>query len=213
MSLGVEPLWFFARLLLWFVVLFAVWLFVGPWYTSVLAVLVELVVSLVDRPTHLWSVGTTIQFWPRGFAVPAQPPSIAAEWIQANTILLMALMAATPAADWHQKLRRLAMALALVLCWQILDVTLAIEFGYATRVDPRAYSDTARYWLAAATNLAMYVDTQVVPFMIWAGLHFQELLGWARRGTPRPTERGRDLHSEERRGFTRRGGHPRGSAH
>jgi|DewCreStandDraft_5_1066085.scaffolds.fasta_scaffold08104_4 hypothetical protein len=177
---GVKPLRFLGRLLAWFVGLFALWLVVGPWYTSMLSVCAELVVSVVDRPTHVWSTGTTIQFWPRGFTVPSQPPSIAAEWIQANTILLLALMLATPAATWQQKFRRLGVAYGLVLIWQVLDVCLAIEYGYATQIDPRAYTEGTRYALALTTNLAMYVDTQVVPFMIWAGIHFRQLLALAR---------------------------------
>ncbi|GIW45557.1 MAG: hypothetical protein KatS3mg077_2839 [Candidatus Binatia bacterium] len=187
MSLAVDPLRFLGQLLLSFVALFFVWLFVGPWYTSFLAVLAELAVSIADRPTAVWSAGTALFFWPRGLALPPQPPTIAGEWIQANTILLLALMIATPAATWEKKGKRLALAFALVLLWQVTELVLAIQFGYATQVDPQAYSARARYRLALLTNLAMYVDTQVVPFMIWAGIHFRELLARALR---RPSSQG-----------------------
>lgn len=190
MSLAVDPLRFLGRLLLSFVSLFFVWLFVGSWYTSVLAVLAELAVSIVDRPTTVWSAGTALFFWPRGVALPPQPPTIAGEWIQANTILLLALMIATPAATWEKKSKRLALAFALVLSWQVSELVLAIRFGYATEVDPQAYSAGARYRLALLTNLAMYVDTQVVPFMIWAALHFRELLALAKRESTPELARG-----------------------
>lgn len=194
MSLAAEPLKFFGRLLLAFVSLFALWLVIGPWYTQLLAVLAELAVSLVDRPTHVWSSGTTLLFWPRGYPVPSSPPTIAAEWIQANTILLLALMLATPAASWAVKARRTGLALFLVVLWQVVDVTLAMQFGYATQLDPRSYTDSARFRLALFTNLAMYLDTQVIPFMIWAGIHFRELLAIA--GTARVPERGPSSRSD-----------------
>ncbi|GBD25093.1 hypothetical protein HRbin30_00408 [bacterium HR30] len=179
MSLAVEPLKFFARLLLAFVGFFAAWLVVGPGYTRFLAALAELTVSVVDRPTHVWSAGTTLFFWPRGYQPPNTPPSIAAEWIHANTILLLALMVATPASTWSAKIKRSALAFLFVLLWQVLDVTLAIQFGYATQLDPHSYTASTRYRLALFTNLAMYLDTQIVPFMIWAGIHFRQLLAMA----------------------------------
>lgn len=179
MSLAVEPLKFLGRLLVAFVAFFAAWLAIGPAYTSMLAALAELTVSVVDRPTHVWSQGTTVFFWPRGYPVPTAPPSIAAEWIQANTILLLALMVATAAPTWRAKGKRMLIALVLVLLWQVLDVTLAIEFGYATQLDPYSYNAATRYRLALFTNLVMYLDTQIIPFMIWAGIHFRELLAIA----------------------------------
>lgn len=177
MRLPVDPWRFLARLSLWFVGCFLVWLYLGPWYTRLLALTAEVGASLADRATHVWSEGTTLYFWPKGFATPQRPPAIAAEWIQANTILLFAFMAATPAPTWKGKARRMSLAFLLVLAWQTLDIVLAIKFGYATQIDPRAYTERARYVYAFATNVAMYVDTQVVPFMIWAGIHFRELLG------------------------------------
>ncbi|MCX8073133.1 MAG: hypothetical protein N3C12_11885 [Candidatus Binatia bacterium] len=181
MSLAVEPLKFLGRILLAFLGFFVFWLLIGSAYTAGLAVFAELVVSIVDRPTSVWSSGTTLFFWPRGYQIPGNPPSIAAEWIHANTVLLLALMIATPAPSWNAKSKRLSVALLLLLLWQVLDVVLAIEFGYATRIDPQAYSARFRYRLALLTDLAMYVDTQVVPFMIWAGIHFRQLLSIAGR--------------------------------
>ncbi len=167
---------FLARLSLWFVACFLVWLWLGPLYTRLLAVGAEVAAGVFDRPTAVWSEGTTLFFWPRGVPLPNRAPAIAAEWIQANTILLLALMAATPARSRSLKAKRFATAFGLVLAWQVFDVFLAIKFGYATQIDPPAYSERARYFYAFATNFAMYVDTQVVPFVIWAGIHFRELL-------------------------------------
>ncbi len=183
---------FLARLSIWFVFFFLVWLRVGPAYTRFLAALSSVFISLLFRPTDVWGSGTTLFFWPRGFPVPTHPPAIAAEWIQANTVLLLALMAATPAPSRAKKAKRIALAFGLVLAWQVLDVCLAIQFGYATQLDPGSYSARARYVYALLTNLAMYVDTQVVPFVIWAGIHFRELvarLGAAAEDASRPGQR------------------------
>ncbi|MBI3784840.1 MAG: hypothetical protein HY270_15710 [Deltaproteobacteria bacterium] len=177
MRLGVKPVAFLVRLLAWFAVTYALWMQLAPLYTQFLAVLSQPAVSLFDRPTLLWAQSTSILFWPRTMTPPSRPPAVAAEWIQANLVLLIPLMLATPAATWAMKAKRCALALAIVVAWQILDVTLAIKFGYATQIDPRAYPEWKRYFYAFATNLVMFLDTQVIPFMIWAGIHFRQLLG------------------------------------
>jgi hypothetical protein len=177
MRLGVKPLAFLLRLLAWFVLTYAAWMQLAPAYTQLLAALSQPAVSLFDRSTLLWAQGTNILFWPRTMTPPPRPPQVAAEWIQANLVLLIPLMLATPAPTWAAKARRCAWAFAIVLGWQILDVTLAIKFGYATQIDPLAYPEWKRYLYAFATNFVMFLDTQVIPFMIWAGVHFRQLLG------------------------------------
>jgi len=179
---------FLARLSVWFAGWFLVWLWFGPWYTRLLAALSGLTVSWLDRPTVVWSEGTSLFFWPRGIPLPHRPPAIAAEWIQANSILLLALMAATPAPDRTSKAKRLAVAVGLLLAWQLCDILLAIKFGYATQLDPTAYTERARYFYAFATNLAMYVDTQIIPFAIWAGIHFRELVARASAAAKPPRQ-------------------------
>ncbi len=180
MRLGVKPFAFLGRLLGWFVLTYAAWVSFASAYTHLLAVVTQPFLRLADRATSLWPRGTSILFWPQGMQVPQRPPAVPAEWIQANLVLLLPLMLATPAPTWSTKFRRLALALALVLAWQVLDVIIAIKFGYATQIDPLSYAGWQRYLYAFAANLIMFLDTQVVPFMIWAGIHFRQLLGGLR---------------------------------
>jgi hypothetical protein len=177
MRLGVKPVVFLGRLLAWFVLTYAAWMQLAPAYTHFLAVLTQPLLSLVERATSLWAQGTNIFFWPRGMTPPPHTPSVPAEWIQANLVLLIPLMLATPAPTWATKARRCGLAFVLVLLWQILDVIVAIKYGYATQLDPMSYSGWQRYLYAFTANFVMFLDTQVVPFMIWAGVHFRQLLG------------------------------------
>lgn len=177
MRLGVKPFAFLLRLLGWFVLTYAAWMKLADAYTHLLAAVTQPVLGLVERSTLLWARGTSIFFWPRAYTPPAHPPSVPAEWIQANLVLLVPLMLATPAPTWAVKAKRCGLAFALVLGWQVLDVIVAIKYGYATQLDPRAYGDWQRYFYAFSANFVMFLDTQVIPFMIWAGVHFRQLLG------------------------------------
>lgn len=178
MRLGVSPLAFLLRLLAWFVLTYAAWIQFATTYTTFLAAVAQPFLGLVERSTSLWAHGTNIFFWPSALTPPARPPAVPAEWIQANLVLLIPLMLATPAPSWIRKAKRGALALALVLGWQVLDVIVAVKYGYATQLDPRAYGDWQRYLYAFSANFVMFLDTQVIPVMIWAGVHFRQLLGW-----------------------------------
>jgi hypothetical protein len=184
MRLGVSPLAFLLRLLAWFGLTYAAWIQLATHYTAFLAAVTRPFLGLVERSTSLWAHGTNIFFWPRALTPPPRPPAVPAEWIQANLVLLVPLMLATPAPSWTSKAKRLALALGIVLGWQVLDVIVAIKYGYATQLDPRSYGEWQRYLYAFSANFVMFLDTQVVPFMIWAGIHFRQLLGWTKPAPP-----------------------------
>lgn len=94
--MGIRPFAFLLRVLCFFGLTFAAWPWVAQPYTRLLAALSAPVVSLLDRPMQLWAAGTTIHFWPSGYAIPAQVPGVPAEWIQANLLLLLPLMEEKP---------------------------------------------------------------------------------------------------------------------
>ena len=177
MRLGVKPFAFLARVVCGLLPAYVAWLKLAPAYTHFLATLSQPVISLFDRPTLLWARGTSIFFWPQALSPPPQVPAVPAEWVEANLVLLIPLMLATPAPTWLAKARRVGLALAIAVAYQVLDVVVAIKFGYATQLDPMAYSPARRYAYAFLTDMVLFLDREVVPFIIWAGIHFRQLVG------------------------------------
>ena len=110
------------------------------------------------------------------FRPPISPQGIPAEWVIANLVLLVPLMLATPAPSWRARFGRLAIALAIALLLQVVDIIVTIKAFYAGTFGGQ--------WSLWATRLYQFLDafvqsfdTQLFPFTIWAGIHFRQLLG------------------------------------
>jgi len=195
MRLGIKPLPFFGRLLFFFVLTYVAWKPIAPAYTQLLATLTQGFLHVAEtssdadlhRVTNLRADGTAIFFQHRLF--PQVPtPGIPAEWVQANLVLLIPLMLATPAPTWRSKALRLALALGLALALQVLDLSLTIKSFYARHLGTYSayyYSSTSRWLYGFADAFTQAFDTQLFPFAIWAGIHFRELLG-GRTAAPAP---------------------------
>ena len=194
MRLGIKPLPFFGRLLFFFVLTYVVWKPIAPSYTHLLGALTQGFLHIVEsssdpdlhRVTNLRVEGTAIFFQHRLF--PQVPtPGIPAEWVQANLVLLIPLMLATPAPTWRSKAWRFGLALALALALQVLDLTLTVKAFYARHLGTYSayyYSNTSRWLYGFADAFTQAFDTQLFPFAIWAGIHFRELLGGRLRAAP-----------------------------
>jgi hypothetical protein len=123
--------------------------------------------------------GAPIFYNHRNFAAmnpPIDPKHIPAEWVIANLVLLIPLMLATPAPSWRARFTRLALALAVALLLQVIDVIVGIKAFYASTFEG--------YWSPWAAKTYQFLDaffqswdTQLFPFAIWAGIHFKQLLG------------------------------------
>lgn len=185
MRLGIKPWPFLARLLPGLVLTFVAWQYLAPYYTQLLGAVTNVAIRLFElssdrnwhQVTEVWGEGKGIKFWPRVIARGPQAPTIEADWIQANLVLLISLMLATPAASWAQKAKRLAIGLAIAVSLHVVDVILAIKYFYSNQWAPQQFSSTARFAYAMATNFTMAMDAQVFPFMIWVGIHFRQLFG------------------------------------
>src|SRR5512143_995960 len=148
MLLGVKPLTFFARLLLIFAVTFFAWELISPYYTRLLGVCIQAAISLTeligdDATRSATTVivqdrsaqGVGIFFFHRLF--PQQRwPGVPADWVQANMVLLIPLMLATPAPSIGARLRRLAIALGVALLLQVFGVVVAIKSTWASVLGP-----------------------------------------------------------------------------
>jgi len=136
----------------------------------------------------MWVKGTAIFYRHRLVAMP--PQGIPAEWVQANLVLLIPLMLATPVRSYRQRFSRLGLALAIALLLQVLDIAVTVKAFYASQIG--GYSDFARRLYQFGDSFAQSMDTQLFPFAIWAGIHFNQLLG------PRPRATGTSRGSGER---------------
>ena len=190
MRLGVKPVVFFARLLVYFFLTYLLW--IQPWipvasgYTYLLTTVtrgflhvtesigdphgqvtqMEVRLTQDDRPA--------IFFRHRVF--PDVQSGIPAEWVQANLVLLIPLMLATPARSYAQRFGRLGLALAIALLLQVLDIAVTVKSTYAS-YPPTGYGGLARWLYQFGDAFSQAMDTQLFPFAIWAGIHFNQLLG------------------------------------
>jgi len=199
MRLGIKPAVFLARLLVVFALTYVLWTPLAPLYTQLLATLTQgfLHLTEISRDPNLHQVtqmrvrGTAIFFLHRLF--PAVHPSgIPAEWVQANLVLLIPLMLATPAQSYRQRFVRLSVALAIALALQVLDIAVTVKSFYASELGAYSehyYSDTARWVYQFGDAFTQAMDTQLFPFAIWAGIHFKQLLAPARPAPPEAAPR------------------------
>jgi hypothetical protein len=196
MLLGVKPAVFLGRLLLFFFLTYVVWKPLAPAYTSVLATLTSGFLHLTEvssdpnfnQVTEM-RVRETAEGRPAIFyqhrRFPALQSGIPAEWVQANLVLLIPLMLATPARTYAQRFVRLGLALAIAVALQVLDITVTVKTLYASQLP--GYGSLARRLYQFADAFAQSMDAQLFPFAIWAGIHFNQLLGrgvWAPPGPP-----------------------------
>jgi len=191
MRLGVKPLVFLGRLLLFFFLTYVLWRPLEPAYTQLLATLTSGFLHLTERSsdpnfnqvTNMHVRETTegrpaIFYQHRRF--PTVQDGIPAEWVQANLVLLIPLMLATPARTYQQKFKRLALALGLAVLLQVLDIAVTVKALYASSIP--GYGPVARWLYGFGNSFVQGMDTQLFPFAIWGGIHFNQLLGlgsWA----------------------------------
>lgn len=188
--LGVSPFWFLLRLVALFLLTYLLWKPIAPYYTELLFQASRVGVWLSEFSLDPdWSHGTTLLRSPRHptgifyqhpqferLPTPLPPQGIPAEWVMANLVLLVPLMLATPAPSWRKRFTRLALALAIALVVQVVDVVIAIKAFYSS-VFTQHWGDFSRQVWGMLDAFVQGFDTQLFPFVIWAGIHFRELVG------------------------------------
>ena len=204
MRLGVRPAVFLGRLLFFFLLTYVLWKPLAPGYTSVLATLTGGFLHLTElssdprfhQVTEM-RVRETSEGRPAIFyqhrRFPMLQSGIPAEWVQANLVLLIPLMLATPAASYRQRFGRLALALGIAVALQVLDITVTVKSFYASQLS--GYSGFARRLYQFGDAFSQSMDTQLFPFAIWAGIHFKQLLGRTPAGAGPAPPPGRPPHT------------------
>jgi hypothetical protein len=94
----------------------------------------------------------------------------------ANLLLLVPLMLATPAPTWRVRFSRLALAFAIALALQVIDVIVGIKSFYAATLQGYCSPWVAKTYQFLDAFFQSW-DTQLFPFAIWAGIHFKQLVG------------------------------------
>ena len=199
MRLGVKPGVFFGRLLLFFFLTYFLWRPLEPAYTHVLATLTSGFLHLTEvssdpsfnqvtemRVRETAEGRQAIFYQHRRY--PTVQSGIPAEWVQANLVLLIPLMLATPARTYQQKFARLGLALGIAVVLQVLDIAVTVKALYASAIP--GYGGFARRFYQFGDAFVQGMDTQLFPFAIWAGIHFNQLLGrgsWAPPRAPAPS--------------------------
>jgi len=197
MLLGVRPLVFLARLLVFFALTFVFWAPFAPLYTKVLAALTQLTISATELfgseqtrlATTVFSRGDGIFFLHKVFPGYA-PPGIPSDWVQANMVLLLPLMLATPAPDLSTRFKRLGIALAAAMALQVIGLVFAIKVTWSNGLGPFSiahYGILQRKFYQFADAFFQSFDTQLFPVAIWAGIHFRPLLAWVQAKKEPPT--------------------------
>jgi len=189
MRLKISPFWFLLKLVSFFLLTYALWRPIAPYYTDLLFEASRAGVWLSEFSLDPeWSHGTTLMQTPRHptgifykhknfdrFATPLPPQGIPAEWVMANLILLIPLMLATPAPTWRLRFVRLGMALGIALVVQVLDVVVTIKSFYSI-VFAGHWSSFSQQIYGLLDSFVQGYDTQLFPFVIWAGIHFRDLM-------------------------------------
>jgi len=186
MRLGVRPAVFLGRLFLFLLLTYFLWRPVEPAYTQLLATLTSGFLHLTEvssnpnfnqvtdmRVRETADDRQAIFYQNRRF--PAVQSGIPAEWVQANLVLLIPLMLATPARTYQQKFARLLLALGMAVILQVLDIAVTVKALYASEIP--GYGPWARWLYGFGNSFVQGMDTQLFPFAIWAGIHFNQLLG------------------------------------
>jgi hypothetical protein len=191
MRLRINPWSFLLRLVALFLLTFFLWKPAAPYYTRFLFHVARAGVWLSELSTDpQWSHGTTLLTRPEipngiffthrlfgAFQPPLGPQGIPADWVMANLVLLLPLMLATPAATWRLRFQRLAIALVIAVAVQVVDMIVTIKAFYAS-VFTGAWSATAAELYGLLNAFVQGYDTQLFPFVIWAGIHFRELVSF-----------------------------------
>lgn len=189
MRLRLNPFWFLLRLVGLFLLTFFLWTRVAPWYTNVLFQASRVGVWLSEFSLDPeWSHGTTLLRTPRyptgifykhrkfdSFPTPLDPQGIPAEWVMANLVLLIPLMLATPAPSWAARFGRLALALGIALVVQVADIVITIKAFYSS-IFLGHWGPVSQEVYGFLNSFVQGFDTQLFPFVIWAGIHFRQLI-------------------------------------
>jgi hypothetical protein len=196
MRLRINPWRFLGKLVVLLLVSFLLWAPLAPYYARFLLHASQLGVWLTEFSTDpTWNHPTQLLIKPEisptallfyNTRFPQFSSGIPAEWVMASLVLLVPLMLATPAATWRQRIGRLAAALAAALVLQVFDVVVGVKVFYATSF-PERWGPAWREMYQFLDAFVQSWDTQLFPFLIWAGIHLPQLLPAAgRESAPAP---------------------------
>jgi len=174
----------------------ALWRAGTPAYNRLLADAAEPVLRLLERPaaTRLYAEGTRIVVDRADFASRSDRPSLPADDLTINVILLLTLAATRKNLLKDAGILGLAAALGVLGLTHVAALVCAVKSLYATRFgewSAAAYGPLSRELWTAATHFYRVAGCWAIAFALWWGLLGPGFRGEARRsGPPGPPRAG-----------------------
>lgn len=183
---------FIRNIFLWLLPVAVVWVLVTPFYNRVLTVAVQNLVRLTEHPavTHLVPRGTHYMLLERddyrvhgkGFLY-----SLRTTDTHFNLILLGTFFLAVPDIRWQRRLANLGWAVLIAIFFHIFSLFVQVKFVYATQLGAWSaahYGSLAQNFWGLLKQLMILPFRFALPFVLWAGFYFPELLSHLRQSRP-----------------------------
>src|SRR5207302_1180065 len=84
---------------------------------------------------------------------------------------------------------RFGLAMVIAVIVQVLDISITVKAFYSVELGDWSYhyySDSARWLYQLGDAFTQGMDTQLFPFVIWAGIHFRQLVQLEKRTVEAP---------------------------
>jgi len=183
------------RAALGFLLGLALWRAASPAYDRLLADAAEPVLRLLERPaaTRLYAEGRRIVVDRADFSSRSERPSLPADDLTLNVILLLTLAATRKNLLEDHGILALAAALGVLGLTHVAALVCAVKSLYATQLgewSAAAYRPLSRELWTAAAHFYRVAGCWAVAFGLWWGLLGRNVRGGAQRSGPAGPPRG-----------------------
>ena len=160
------------RVLAGFLVGLALWWAATPAYDRVLAGAAEAAIRVFERPraTRLYADARRLVVDRADFPSTSDRPSLPADDLTFDVILLFALAATTPGLFKDRAMKGLALSCGVLFVLHVLAVVANVETFYATRLGDWStanYGAFSRNFWATAAHFWRFVGCYAAPFLLW----------------------------------------------
>lgn len=185
---------FVRGILLWLLPVAVVWMLLTPFYNRFLTAAVQNLVRLTEHPavTHLVPHETNYLLIERDDYRPHGKgfiTSLRTTDTHFNLVLLGAFFLGIPGIPWQKKLINLGWAVLIAIFFHIFSLFVEVKFIYATQLGTWSaahYGAFAQNFWGLLKQLMILPFRFAMPFALWAGFYFPELLAHLRQA---PTHR------------------------
>ena len=173
--------------LLWLVAVAPAWALAAPAYNRFLLVSAENLVHLAESPdvTDLFRNGPHFAYIGRRDFPPARAlvNSFRVTDVHFHLILLIPLFLAVPDVPWRRRMENLGWALLIAVFFEIFLVFFYVKATYAAGLGAWSlghYGPFARNFWGLGRHLLDLPFKLGLPFLLWAGFYFEDLMAGLR---------------------------------